>query len=130
MSTNRRCWQILVVAGGTGSEFTALETTEVLILGDWEDWQYVADLPGPREFLSSARVGNDIYISGGESVYNPGMEDYEDKHDILKWEPDLEEEDEVVGEWVEVSKMKIARNFHGMAAVPEEFVTKYCDPRD
>ena len=118
------------MTGGTGAEFSALATTEVLILGDWGDWQYVADLPGPREFLSSARVGNDIYISGGESVYNPGMEDYEDKHDILKWEPDLEEEEEVVGEWLEVSKMKIARNHHGMAAVPEEFVTKYCDPRD
>ena len=73
------------------------------------------------------KVGNDIYISGGESVYNPGMQEYENKHDILLWEPDMEEEEEVVGAWVEVSKMKIARNFHGMAAVPVEFVTKYCD---
>ena len=44
-----------MVAGGTGAEYSALQTTEVLVLGDWEEWQYVADLPGPREFLSSAK---------------------------------------------------------------------------
>lgn len=129
-SYTREDQTILLVAGGTGSDFAALQTSEVIILGDWDDWQYVVDLPGPRQFLSSAKVGNDIYISGGESVYNPGMQDYEDKHDILMWEPDLEEEEEVVGAWVEVTKLKVARNFHGMAAVPEEFVTKYCDVRE
>ena len=121
-----RC-QILVVAGGTGDEFEALSSTEVLILGDWQEWQFVADLPGPKEYRSSAKVGNSIYLSGGESVYLPEMQDYEDKHSILVWEPDDEEEDEVVGVWTEVGRLRIARNFHGMAAVPEEYVTKYCD---
>lgn len=75
-------------------------------------------------------MGNTIYLSGGESVYRADMQDYEDRHSILVWEPDQDEEDEVVGEWVEVGKMRIARNFHGMAAVPEEFVKKYCDIPD
>ena len=118
------------MTGGTGDEFEALQTTEVLILGDWEYWQFAADLPSPKEFLSSARVGNSIYISGGESVYMPEMQDYEDKHAIMMWEPDEDEEDEVVGVWVEVGRMRIARNFHGMAAVPDEFVSKFCDVGD
>jgi len=121
---------ILVVTGGTGSEYEGLQSTEVLILGDWSEWQFGADLPGPKEYLSSAKVGNTIYISGGESVYLPEMQDYEDKHSILMWEPDEEEEDEVVGVWVEAGRMRIARNFHGMAAVPEEFVTKFCDIKE
>ena len=115
------------MAGGTGEEFEALSTTEVLILGDWQEWQFVSDLPAPKQYLSSARLMNSIYISGGESVYLPEMQEYEDKHSILVWEPDEEEEDEVVGVWVEAGRMRIARNFHGMAAVPEEFVTKFCD---
>ena len=83
-----------------------------------------------QEFLSSAKVGNSIYLSGGESVYLPEMQDYEDRHSILVWEPDEEEEDEVVGVWAEAGKLRVARNFHGMAAVPEEFVKKYCDIPD
>ena len=142
--------KILVVAGGTGDEFEGLTSAEVLILGDWQEWQYITDPPVPKvrhicvdiftgkhvhirlgqEFLSSAKVGNTIYLSGGESVYRADMQDYEDRHSILVWEPDQDEEDEVVGEWVEVGKMRIARNFHGMAAVPEEFVKKYCDIPD
>jgi len=126
----RESQAILVVAGGTGDEFEGLTSAEVLILGDWQEWQYITDLPVPKEFLSSAKVGNTIYLSGGESVYRADMQDYEDRHSILVWEPDQDEEDEVVGEWVEVGKMRIARNFHGMAAVPEEFVKKYCDIPD
>lgn len=121
---------ILVVAGGTGEEFEPLTSTEVLILGDWTEWQFAADLPGPKEYLSSARVGNSIYLSGGESVYLPEMQDYEDRHSILVWEPDEEEEDEVVGVWAEAGKLRVARNFHGMTAVPEEFVKKFCDIPD
>jgi len=119
-----------VVAGGTGGEFEPLTSTEVLILGDWTEWQFVADLPGPKEYLSSAKVGNSIYLSGGESVYLPEMQDYEDRHSILVWEPDEDEEDEVVGVWAEAGKLRVARNFHGMAAVPEEFVKKFCDIPD
>ena len=135
-----------MVAGGTGGEFEPLTSTEVLILGDWTEWQFVADLPGPKvimivtrvstmmvmiqEYLSSARVGNSIYLSGGESVYLPEMQDYEDRHSILVWEPDEDEEDEVVGVWAEAGKLRVARNFHGMAAVPEEFVKKFCDIPD
>ena len=136
----------MVVAGGTGGEFDPLTSTEVLILGDWTEWQFVADLPGPKvimivtivstmmvmiqEYLSSAKVGNSIYLSGGESVYLPEMQDYEDRHSILVWEPDEDEEDEVVGVWAEAGKLRVARNFHGMAAVPEEFVKKFCDIPD
>ena len=40
--------QILVVAGGTGDEFEGLTSAEVLILGDWQEWQYVTDLPAPK----------------------------------------------------------------------------------
>ena len=135
-----------MVAGGTGGEFEPLTSTEVLILGDWTEWQFVADLPGPKvimivtivstmmvmiqEYLSSAKVGNSIYLSGGESVYLPEMQDYEDRHSILVWEPDEDEEDEVVGVWAEAGKLRVARNFHGMAAVPEEFVKKFCDIPD
>ena len=135
-----------MVAGGTGEEFEPLTSTEVLILGDWTEWQFAADLPAPKvtvimlivmkmimvmqEFLSSAKVGNSIYLSGGESVYLPEMQDYEDRHSILVWEPDEEEDDEVVGVWAEAGKLRVARNFHGMAAVPEEFVKKYCDIPD
>ena len=137
-----------MVAGGTGEEFEPLTSTEVLILGDWTEWQFAADLPGPKvtmimivmmvstmmvmiqEYLSSARVGNSIYLSGGESVYLPEMQDYEDRHSILVWEPDEEEEDEVVGVWAEAGKLRVARNFHGMTAVPEEFVKKFCDIPD
>ena len=137
-----------MVAGGTGQEFEPLTSTEVLILGDWTEWQFAADLPGPKvtaimfmimvmvmmmmmqEFLSSAKVGNSIYLSGGESVYLPEMQDYEDRHSILVWEPDEEEDDEVVGVWAEAGKLRVARNFHGMAAVPEEFVQKFCDIPD
>ena len=137
-----------MVAGGTGGEFEPLTSTEVLILGDWTEWQFAADLPGPKvtmimivmivptmmvmiqEYLSSAKVGNSIYLSGGESVYLPEMQDYEDRHSILVWEPDEEEEDEVVGVWAEAGKLRVARNFHGMAAVPEEFVKKFCDIPD
>ena len=137
--------QILVVAGGTGGEFEPLTSTEGLILGDWTEWQFAADLPGPKvtiimivstmmvmiqEYLSSAKVGNSIYLSGGESVYLPEMQDYEDRHSILVWEPDEDEEDEVVGVWAEAGKLRVARNFHGMAAVPEEFVKKFCDIPD
>ena len=65
------------------------------------------------------------------TMYRADMQDYEDRHSILVWEPDQDtDEDEVVGEWLEVGKMRIARNFHGMAAVPEEFVKKYCDIPD
>ena len=139
----------MVVAGGTGEDFEPLTSTEVLILGDWTEWQFAADLPGPKvmmvimimdammvimmmmqEYLSSAKVGNQIYLSGGESVYLPEMQDYEDRHSILVWEPDEEEEDEVVGVWAEAGKLRVARNFHGMAAVPEEFVKKFCDIPD
>ena len=134
-----------MVAGGTGGEFEPLTSTEVLILGDWTEWQFAADLPGPKvtiimivstmmvmiqEYLSSAKVGNSIYLSGGESVYLPEMQDYEDRHSILVWEPDEDEEDEVVGVWAEAGKLRVARNFHGMAAVPEEFVKKFCDIPD
>ena len=138
-----------MVAGGTGEDFEPLTSTEVLILGDWTEWQFAADLPGPKvmmvimimdammvimmmmqEYLSSAKVGNQIYLSGGESVYLPEMQDYEDRHSILVWEPDEEEEDEVVGVWAEAGKLRVARNFHGMAAVPEEFVKKFCDIPD
>ena len=137
------------MAGGTGEDFEPLTSTEVLILGDWTEWQFAADLPGPKvmmvimimdammvimmmmqEYLSSAKVGNQIYLSGGESVYLPEMQDYEDRHSILVWEPDEEEEDEVVGVWAEAGKLRVARNFHGMAAVPEEFVKKFCDIPD
>ena len=83
-----------------------------------------------QEYLSSAKVGNSIYLSGGESVYLPEMQDYEDRHSILVWEPDEDEEDEVVGVWAEAGKLRVARNFHGMAAVPEEFVKKFCDIPD
>lgn len=38
----------MVVAGGTGEEFEPLTSTEVLILGDWTEWQFAADLPGPK----------------------------------------------------------------------------------
>ena len=75
-------------------------------------------------------MGNSIYLSGGESVYLPEMQDYEDRHSILVWEPDEDEEDEVVGVWAEAGKLRVARNFHGMAAVPEEFVKKFCDIPD
>ena len=138
-----------MVAGGTGEDFEPLTSTEVLILGDWTEWQFAADLPGPKvmmvimimnammvimmmmqEYLSSAKAGNQIYLSGGESVYLPEMQDYEDRHSILVWEPDEEEEDEVVGVWAEAGKLRVARNFHGMAAVPEEFVKKFCDIPD
>ena len=43
--------QILVVAGGTGEEFESLQSTEVLILGDWSEWQFAADLPGPKVMM-------------------------------------------------------------------------------
>ena len=33
----------------------------------------------------------------------------QDRHSILMWEPDEEEEDEVVGVWVEAGRMRIAR---------------------
>ena len=90
------------------------------------EWSFAADLPAHKEHLSSARVDNMVYMAGGESVYAPGMHDYEDRHSILVWEEE-EEEQEVAGAWVEVGKMKIARNFHGMTAVDEEFVNKYCE---
>ena len=43
--------QILVVAGGTGEDFEPLTSTEVLILGDWTEWQFAADLPGPKVMM-------------------------------------------------------------------------------
>lgn len=118
---------VLVVAGGIDPDFTALTSTEVLLLGEWEEWQFVEDLPGPLEHLSSAKVGNQIYISGGESVYSPGMVEYRDQHSILVWEDQEEDEDEdVEGAWVEAGRLKIGRNFHGMVAVEEIFVNQYC----
>ena len=49
--------QILVVAGGTGDEFEGLTSAEVLILGDWQEWQYVTDLPAPK-VRPISRAGN------------------------------------------------------------------------
>ena len=44
-----------------------------------------------------------IYISGGESVYSPGMVEYRDQHSILMWEdPEEDEDEDVEGVWVEV----------------------------
>ena len=51
---------VQVVAGGIDPDFTALTSTEVLLLGEWEEWQFVEDLPGPMEHLSSAKVGNQV----------------------------------------------------------------------
>ena len=39
------------MAGGTSAEFEGLQSTEVLILGDWSEWQFAADLPGPKVWL-------------------------------------------------------------------------------
>ena len=44
----------------------------------------------------------------------------------MVWEED--EADKETAAWVEVGKMKIARNFHGMTAVDEQFVLQYCEP--
>ena len=40
-----------MVAGGTGEDFEPLTSTEVLILGDWTEWQFAADLPGPKVMM-------------------------------------------------------------------------------
>ena len=114
------------MAGGTGPDHSPLSSTELMVLGDRE-WRFGADLPGPKEHLSAARVDNSVYMAGGESVYAPGMHHYEDRHSILVWKEEEEEAEEDAAAWVEVGKMKIARNFHGMTAVDEQFVLQYCE---
>ena len=113
------------MAGGTGHDHSALGSTETLVMGD-KEWRFGADLPEPKEHLSSGKVANSVYMAGGESVYAPGMHHYENRHSILL----LEEEEGNVEEasWVEVGKMRIARNFHGMTAVDEQFVLQFCEP--
>ena len=53
--------QILVVAGGTGDEFEGLTSAEVLILGDWQEGQYVTDLPAPKVRHNTFTPKNLIY---------------------------------------------------------------------
>ena len=113
------------MAGGTGADHSPLSSTELLVLGERE-WRFGADLPEPKEHLSTAKVENSVYMAGGDSVYAPGMHDYKDRHSILLWEEDESHVEEGGGSWEEVGKMKIARNFHGMTAVDEQFVIDHC----
>ena len=54
------------MAGGTSEEFEGLQSTEVLILGDWSEWQFAADLPGPKvKSLNNSRNLVNFYLLPG-----------------------------------------------------------------
>jgi len=95
--------QMLIVAGGSGSSHQLISSTEVMAL-DGSGWREVGELMRPMGGLKNAKIGNNVYLSGGWSG-----DAYHDK--IVVFNQDTEE-------WEEVGKMGEARINHGMTAAP------------
>ena len=74
-------------------------------------WREVegGELPTPRTGLRATVVGDNIYLSGGWDGNNSLTS-------VLSWNP--------AGEtWQEVGNLAVAREYHGVVAIPVEFVS-------
>ena len=60
-------FQTLLVTGGVDGDGNQLSSTEIFTLGTG-DWRAAASLPSPRDGLSGATIGNNVFVFG--KIYN------------------------------------------------------------
>jgi len=107
--------QVLLVVGGRDDGWTSISSTELLPRSS-SAWVTVNSLPRKISGVRVATMGGSLYLTGGHGY---DEEDGKDKmrDNIYKWTGQ---------EWLEVGKMKKARNCHAVSTIKLGKIKDFC----
>ena len=115
------------MAGGLDNR-NPISSTEILASTS-SAWVLANNLPRKMSGVSSVTLGNIIYLTGEynivgwgtDNILDSGGQDdnFNDRDEVLQWTGE---------DWVEVAKMKKARNYHAVSTIAiDENIQQFCE---